>query len=95
MTPQNEIVLEQPCTTKMFNINNLTKIETSRKKFEWWDKPIPSLSYLPIAPFSNALESPTSFYGKDRQIDEIELIETFQGPQMNNIIKEVTPIILS
>ena len=95
MTLRNEMVLKQPCTTKMINTNNFTKIEISTEKFEWWDKPILSLSYLPIAPFPNVLESPISFYGKDRQIDKIKLIETFQGSQMNNIIKKVIPIILS
>ena len=49
-----------------------------------------------MVPFSSILESLILFNGKEGQINEMmELIETFQGPQMNNTIEEATPIILS
>ena len=48
-----------------------------------------------MVPFPSALESSILFNEKEGQIDEmIELIETFQGAQMNNPIKKATPIIL-
>ena len=54
-----------------------------------------SSSYLPMVIFSSVLKSSILYNRKEGQIDEIELIETFQRSQMNNIIEEVTPTILS
>ena len=95
MILENEMVIEQACTIKNTNIDNSTKIEIYREESKWWDESIPSLPYLSMVPFPNILESPILFNGKKGQINEMmKLTETFQGPQMNNIIEKATPIIL-
>ena len=91
-TLENKLVIEHPCIT--LKTNNLTKAHISWEKSNWWDEPIPSSSYLPIASFPSTLESSTPFYGKERQLDQmLELGETSQGPQMNSIIEEAAPTI--
>ena len=35
MTLENEMVIEQSCSTKRTNLDNLTKIETYKKELEW------------------------------------------------------------
>ena len=73
----------------------MIEAEIYRKESKRWDKLIPSLPYLLMVPFSNALKSHILFNNKEEQIDEmIELIETSQEPQMNNTIEEATPTIL-
>ena len=95
MTLRNELVIEQPYTIKTTSTDNSTKVEISREKFKWWDEPILSSPYLPMVPLPSVLQSSIPYNGKGGQIDEIELIETSQRSQMNNIIEKVTPIILS
>ena len=64
MTLKNEMIIEQPCTTKKINIDYLTEVETIRKESKRWVESIPSSPYLPMVPFSRILESPIPFNRK-------------------------------
>lgn len=90
---ENNMVIEQSCTTKKTLLDHIIEEELYRKDQEPWDIPIPPpFSYM--APFPSSLKSPNPFSGDGQSDEMMNLVETSQEPQVNNILEEALPTIL-
>ena len=68
-TFEDNWITKQPCT-----IMETYSIEVDRPN--WWDGPLPSSSYSPIAPIPSVLESLIPFDGMKKKIEDmIKIIE--------------------
>ena len=68
MTLENDMAIEQSCTIKKTNFDNLTKVETYKEELEWWDESISSSPYLLMVLFPGTLGSPIPLIGREDKL---------------------------